>query len=84
MGIARQDRLCTKCNLGEVGDEFYLYAVTQSLRDKFMTKIIYFSKQFSVLSNNDKLVYTFMLRTHDNDILPIVCEWIKTINEVYS
>ena len=44
------------------GDEIHALficsdTVIKSIRDKFMTKIISFSNQFSVLSNNDKLLY---------------------------
>jgi len=86
-GITRLERLCTKCNLGKVGDELHALficndVVIKSLRDKYLTKIICISNQFPMLSDKDKLLY--MLRSHDHDILPNLCEWFKKINDAYK
>lgn len=86
-GVSRPERLCTKCNLGEVGDELHALFICNNVhikafRDKFLTRIIYISNQFLLLSNKDKLLY--MLRSHDHDFLPYICEWFRKINEFYA
>ena len=86
-GISRCDRICSKCNIGEVGDEMHALfnctnIIIKSLRDQFLTRIISISNQFSSLSNKVKLLY--IMRSHDNDIIPVICEWIRKINEQYA
>ena len=86
-GISRCDRICSKCNIGKVGDEMHALfnctnIIIKSLRDQFLTRIISISNQFSSLSNKVKLLY--IMRSHDNDIIPVICEWIRKINEQYA
>ena len=55
LGIARQDRLCTKCNLGEVGDEIHvLFICSDNVLNKiFKTQIYEYNYFFfqSILSS---------------------------------
>ena len=86
--IPKQERFCNQCNNRFLGDEVHALFmcndnIIQSLRQKkFLTRIFQISHQLFYLDDKDRLYY--FLQGHDRDVMPIVCEWFRKLDEIYS
>lgn len=85
--IPIQERFCSKCNNRFLGDEVHaLFNCNniniQSLRAKFLTRIFQISHQLSYFDDKGKLSY--FIQGHDQDIMPIVSEWFRKLDEIYA
>ena len=84
--IPKQERFCNQCNNRFLGDEVHALFmcndnIIQSLRENFLTRIFQISHQLFYLDDKDRLYY--FLQGHDRDVMPIVCEWFRKLDEIY-
>ncbi len=79
VGTKTQDRLCTHCELKEIGDEEHFLVGCQNAqivynRSIVLNKILKVSPQFSSLDNHSKFQYLFTGK--DQSFLSATCNFI--------
>lgn len=87
LNLPRALRVCTKCNLGFLGDEEHALFTCknteiEALRITFLNKLTNMSPQLHILSSKDKTIY--LMNSHDHSITITFAEWLYEIDKLYS
>ena len=84
--IPRNCRICLECKKA-VGTEFHAMfkcsnAILLGIRNKHLENIMKICPALELFSDQEKFVY--LLSCKDKDVTPIVCIWVKQINECFK
>ena len=83
----KQNRVCTFCNLGEVGDEFHYCMVCphhefQKLRDTYMQKINLINTNFYLLDK--KSLFSYLISMADKSIITTTSTYFYKLLKLYN
>jgi len=82
-----EDRICTICNLKEVGDELHIlgHCANKNLqiaRDTFLSEVLVICPQLNHLNNDN--IWIYLMNNRDVSIMRHVCKYVYECLELYK
>ena len=87
LNIAHDSRVCTICNLNEIGDELHYFSKCNnrkliSLRNDYLNKLIEINSLFSCFKHEDLFIYCISM--NDDSILNLTAKYLYDINVIFN
>ena len=87
--VLRENRVCTLCNSNNIGDEIHcmlscLSDKIQILKKNLFEELLSISKQFKFLFNKPTILLPYLLKGHDNILVPKIISWCQKCNDIFK